>query len=135
MVRDDLELVGEDLQGDQPPTDRSALAEDLRRLQKQEGELVEDRNRSEIRVRDAERGLNKARARQEGRANTPGSAVTLAALTRLRQSGDVKGILGSLGELTAPKDPSHEEALANALGAGLRSIVVTDDDVAAKCIS
>jgi len=135
MVRDDLELVGEDLQGDQPPTDRSALAEELRRLQKQEGELVEDRNRSEIRVRDAERDLNKARARQEGRANTPGSAVTLAALTRLRQSGDVKGILGSLGELTAPKDPSHEEALANALGAGLRSIVVTDDDVAAKCIS
>jgi len=135
MVRDDLELVGEDLQGDQPPTDRSSLAEELRRLQKQEGELVEDRNRSEIRVRDAERGLNKARARQEGRASTPGSAVTLAALTKLRQSGDVKGILGSLGELTAPKDPSHEEALANALGAGLRSIVVTDDDVAAKCIS
>ena len=135
MIRDDLELVGEDLQGDQPPTDRSSLAEELRRLQKQEGELVEDRNRSEIRVRDAERGLNKARARQEGRASTPGSAVTLAALTKLRQSGDVKGILGSLGELTAPKDPSHEEALANALGAGLRSIVVTDDDVAAKCIS
>ena len=135
MVRDDLELVGEDLQGDQPQTDRSSLAEELRRLQKQEGELVEDRNRSEIRVRDAERGLNKARARQEGRASTPGSAVTLAALTKLRQSGDVKGILGSLGELTAPKDPSHEEALANALGAGLRSIVVTDDDVAAKCIS
>ena len=135
MVRDDLELVGEDLQGDQPTIDRSSLAEELRRLQKQEAELVGDRDRSEISVRDAERDLNKARARQEGRANTPGSAVTLAALTRLRQSGDVKGILGSLGELTAPKDPSHEEALANSLGAGLRSIVVSDDDVAAKCIS
>ena len=135
MVRDDLELVGEDLQSDQPKTDRSSLAEELRRMQRQETELVGDRDRSEIRVRDAERDLNKARARQEGRANTHGSAVTLAALSKLRQSGDVKGILGSLGELTAPKDSSHEEALANALGAGLRSIVVTDDDVAAKCIS
>ena len=135
MVRDDLELVGEDLQGDQPEKDRGSLAEELRRLQKQEAELVGDRDRSELRVRDAERELNKARARQEGRSGTPGSAVTLAALTKLRQSGDVKGILGSLGELTAPKDPAHEEALANALGAGLRSIVVTDDDVAAKCIA
>ena len=135
MVRDDLELVGEDLQSDQPTTDRSSLAEELRRMQRQEAELAGDRDRSEIRVRDAERDLNKARARQEGRANNHGSAVTLAALVKLRQSGDVKGILGSLGELTAPKDPSHEEALANAFGAGLRSIVVTDDDVAAKCIS
>ncbi|MEO2179594.1 MAG: AAA family ATPase, partial [Candidatus Poseidoniia archaeon] len=135
MVRDDLELVGEDLQSDQPTTDRSSLAEELRRMQRQEAELAGDRDRSEIRVRDAERDLNKARARQEGRANNHGSAVTLAALVKLRQSGDVKGILGSLGELTAPKDPSHGEALANAFGGGLRSIVVTDDDVAAKCIS
>jgi len=135
IVRDDLELVGEDLQSDEPQADRGSLAGELRRLQKHEGELAEDRDRSEIKVRDAERDLNKARARQEGRANTPGSAVTLAALTRLRQSGEIHGIMGSLGELTAPKDPAHEEALSNALGGGLRSIVVTDDDVAAKCIS
>ncbi|MEE3232401.1 MAG: AAA family ATPase, partial [Candidatus Thermoplasmatota archaeon] len=135
IVRDDLELVGEDLQSDEPQADRGSLAEELRRLQKQEGELAEDRDRSEIKVRDTERDLNKARARQEERANTPGSAVTLAALTRLRQNGEIHGIMGSLGELTAPKDPAHEEALSNALGGGLRSIVVTDDDVAAKCIS
>mgnify|MGYP001162294345 FL=1 len=135
FIRDDLELVGEDLQSDEPQADRGSLAGELRRLQKQEGELAEDRDRSEIKVRDAERELNKARARQEERANTPGSAVTLAALTRLRQSGEIHGIMGSLGELTAPKDPAHEEALSNALGGGLRSIVVTDDDVAAKCIS
>jgi len=135
FIRDDLELVGEDLQSDEPQADRGSLAGELRRLQKQEGELAEDRDRSEIKVRDAERELNKARARQEERANTPGSAVTLAALIRLRQSGEIHGIMGSLGELTAPKDPAHEEALSNALGGGLRSIVVTDDDVAAKCIS
>ena len=79
--------------------------------------------------------MSRARARQEERTKSPGSAITLAALARLRQSGEIRGILGSLGELTAPKDDSHEESLAIALGGGLRSIVVSDDDVAAKCIA
>tara|TARA_Y100001970_G_scaffold237599_1_gene298184 strand:+ start:12 stop:3143 length:3132 start_codon:yes stop_codon:yes gene_type:complete len=135
MVRDDLELVGEDLQSENPQEDRTSLAEELRRLQKQESELAEDRDRAETRVRDSERELSRARVRQEERTKAPGSAITLAALAKLRQSGEIKGILGSLGELTAPKDNSHEEALAVALGGGLRSIVVNDDDVAAKCIA
>jgi len=135
MVRDDLELVGEDLQSDNPGEDRTSLAEELRRLQKQESELAADRDRSEAKVRESERELSRARARQEERTKSPGSAITLAALARLRQSGEIRGILGSLGELTAPKDDSHEESLAIALGGGLRSIVVSDDDVAAKCIA
>ena len=60
--------------------------------------------------------------------------MTIAALSKLRESGEISGILGTLGELTAPKNPSHEEALATALGNGLRSIVVRDDEVASKCI-
>ena len=135
MVRDDLELVGEDLQSENPQEDRTSLAEELRRLQKQESGLATDRERAENKVRESERELNRARARQEERTKAPGSAITLAALAKLRQSGEIKGILGSLGELTAPKNDSHEQSLAVALGAGLRSIVVTDDDVAAKCIA
>ena len=135
MVRDDLELVGEDLQSENPQEDRTYLAEELRRLQKQESGLATDRERAENKVRESERELNRARARQEERTKAPGSAITLAALAKLRQSGEIKGILGSLGELTAPKNDSHEQSLAVALGAGLRSIVVTDDDVAAKCIA
>lgn len=135
MVRDDLELLGEDLRDSDGDTDRSSLADEYRRLQKQEKELRTDRDRSETRLRDAERDLSKARARQEARSSAPGSALTLAALTKLRESGQISGILGSLGELTSPKDPAHEEALATALGNGLRSIVVRDDEVAAKCIA
>jgi len=135
MVRDDLELIGEDLRGSEGESDRGSLADDFRRLQKQESELRADRDRSETRLRDAERNLSKAKARQEARSSAPGSALTLAALSRLRESGQISGILGSLGELTSPKDPAHEEALATALGNGLRSIVVRDDEVAAKCIA
>ena len=134
MIRDDLDLVGEDIHNSEPESDRSSLADDLRRLQKQESELRTDRDRAEIRLRDAERELSKARARQEARSSAPGSAITIAALTKLRESGQISGILGTLGELTSPKDPSHEEALATALGNGLRSIVVRDDEVAAECI-
>ena len=134
MVRDDLELLGEDLRDSDADTDRSSLADEYRRLQKQEKELRTDRDRAETRLRDAERDLSKARARQEARSSSPGSALTLAALTKLRESGQISGILGSLGELASPKDPAHEEALATALGNGLRSIVVRDDEVAAKCI-
>jgi len=134
MIRDDLELVGSEIRESGPDSDRSSLADDLRKLQKQEAELRSDRDRAEIKLRDAERELSKAKARQEARSSAPGSAVTIAALTKLRESGQISGILGTLGELTAPKDASHEEALATALGNGLRSIVVRDDEVAAKCI-
>ena len=134
LNRDDLTLVGEEIQGGGGQVDRTALANELQRLTKQEIGLREDRDRSEVKARDAEVELAKARARQEAKANRPGSAITIAALTKLRQSGEIKGILGTLGELCSPKDAAHEDALALALGNGLRSIVVTNDEVAAECI-
>ena len=134
LTRDDLTLVGEEIQGSGGQVDRTALANELQRLTKQEIELRGDRDRSEVKARDAEVELAKARARQEAKANRPGSAITIAALTKLRQSGEIKGILGTLGELCSPKDADHEDALALALGNGLRSIVVTNDEVAADCI-
>ena len=135
LTRDDLELMGEEIQNGGEIIDRTHLANELQRLTKQEIELREDRDRSEIKARDADLALAKARARQEAKANRPGSAITIAALSKLRQSGEIKGILGTLGELCSPKESIHEEALALALGNGLRSIVVDNDEVAAKCIN
>jgi len=135
LERDDHALMGEDLEESTPDVSRDSLAKDLMSLQKQEKSLVEDRDRAESKLRAAEMSLAKARARQETRSSTPGSAFTLAALSKLRESGEIHGILGTLGELATPKDPSHEEALSFAYGGGLRSIVVTSDHVASKCIS
>jgi len=134
LNRDDLELLGEEIKDSGSGVDRTYLANELQRLTKQEVNLREDRDRAQNKVRDAEIALTKARARQEARANRPGSAITIAALSKLRQSGEIKGILGTLGELCSPKESIHEDALALALGNGLRSIVVTDDEVAAECI-
>ena len=134
LERDDQELLGEDLEDANPETDRDSLARELTSLQKQEKNLVEDRDRAETKLRNTERGLAKARARQETRSSRPGSALTIAALSKLRESGDIHGILGTLGELASPKDPAHEEALSFAFGGGLRSIIVSSDHVASKCI-
>ncbi len=135
LERDDHALMGEDLEEIRPDISRDSLAKDVISLQKQEKSLVEDRDRAESRLRAKEMDLAKARARQETRASSPGSAFTLAALSKLRESGEIHGILGTLGELATPKDPSHEEALSFAFGGGLRSIVVTSDHVASKCIA
>jgi len=135
LERDDQELLGQDLQEGSPETDRESLAKEMMSLQRQERTLVEDRDRAESKLRNAETDLAKARARQEARSSRPGSAFTLAALSKLRESGEIHGILGTLGELATPKDPAHEEALSFAFGGGLRSIVVTSDHVASKCIA
>ncbi|MCH1592025.1 MAG: hypothetical protein L7R66_03425, partial [Candidatus Thalassarchaeaceae archaeon] len=135
LERDDHSLMGEDLEDSSPDTNRESMAKELMSLQKQERALVDDRDRAESRLRNAETGLAKAKARMEARSSAPGSAHTLAALSRLRESGEIHGILGTLGELATPKDPSHEEALSFAFGGGLRSIVVTSDHVASKCIA
>ena len=106
MIKDDLELIGNDIHENGPESDRSSLADDLRNLQKQESELRLDRDRAEIRLRDAERELSKAKARQEAQViDSWVSSHYHAALTRLRESGQISGILGTLGELTSPKDP------------------------------
>ena len=40
-----------------------------------------------------------------------------------------------MSELCTPKDKRDEEALAYAMGGGMNSIVVRDDETAASCIS
>ena len=135
LDRDDQQLLGEDLTETDPTENRDKLAIDLIEIQKQEKILVDDRDRAESRLRESERSLTKARARQEAQSSRPGSELTLAALKKLRDSGEINGILGTLGELASPKNSSYEEALSFAYGGSLRSIIVEDDGVASKCIS
>ena len=135
LDRDDQQLLGEDLTESNPIENRDKLATDLIEIQKQEKILVEDRDRAESRLRESERSLTKARARQEAQSARPGSELTLTALKKLRDSGEIRGILGTLGELASPKNSTYEQALSFAFGGSLRSIIVEDDGVASKCIS
>ena len=65
LERDDQSLMGEDLEDSSPDTNRDSLAKELMSLQKQERSLVDDRDRAESKLRNAEMGLAKAKARME----------------------------------------------------------------------
>lgn len=135
LSRDDLHLVGEDLQVDTPEHDRGSLAEELTRLQKEERTLMDQGEQVEHKLREAERELNRKQLDVENKSGARAvQAQAVSAILSLRDGGEVRGILGPLGELCAPKDGSHDEALAYALGGGMNSIVVRDDEVAASCI-
>ena len=135
LTRDDLQLVGEDLQGDSGENDRSQMAEELTRLQRQERTLMEQTEEVERKVREAERSLARAQGEMENKSGSKaGLAQAVSAVMSLKDSGQVQGILGPLGQLCEPKDTEHEEALAFALGGGMNSIIVRDDETAATCI-
>jgi len=135
LSRDDLHLVGEDLQVDAPEHDRGSLAEELTRLQKEERTLMDQGEQVENKLREAERELNRKQLDVENKSGSrAGQAQAVSAILSLRDRGEVRGILGPLGELCVPKDEAHDEALAYALGGGMNSIVVRDDEVAASCI-
>ena len=135
LTRDDLQLVGEDLQVEDGENDRSQLAEELTRLQRQERTLMDQTEDIERQVREAERSLARAQGEMENKSGSKaGLAQAVSAVMSLKDSGEVQGILGPLGQLCEPKDAEHEEALAFALGGGMNSIIVRDDETAATCI-
>ena len=136
LNRDDLLLQGEELDSNAPEQDRTKLAQELAKIQRQERGLLDDVQRSEEQLRDAEMALVRARGELENRSgSTAGMARAVKAVLNLRDSGEVRGILGSMSELCAPKDSRDEEALAYSMGGGMNSIVVRDDETAAQCIS
>ena len=135
LTRDDQQLIGEDLQIGDGNNDRGQLAEELTRLQREERTLMEQTEDVERQVRESERSLARAQGEMENKSGAKaGLAQAVSAVMSLKDSGQVQGILGPLGQLCEPKDAEHEEALAFALGGGMNSIIVRDDETAATCI-
>ena len=136
LARDDLLLQGEDLEEEAPAQDREALGAEVSRLQRQERQLLDDAEICRETLRAAETALARARGELENRSGARASmAQAVQAVIKLRDSREIQGILGSLSELCAPKDKAHEEALAYAMGGGMNSIVVSNDEVADRCIT
>lgn len=132
---DELEMELEELEDAAPVDDRQALATEWQQLQTSERKLVEEQQMLERRLRDTSRALDLARDKMERSSGSRGGvAQAVQGILQLRDSGEIRGILGTVAELAAPHDPSHEAALATAAGGGLQSIIVQDDSVAQQCI-
>ena len=73
-------MVGEDLQSGEDKTDRTQLAEEITRLQREERSLMDEFEGIERKVREAERSLARAQGEME---NGSGSKAGLAPLWHL----------------------------------------------------
>ena len=130
----ELELRGEELGGDDPDKDKKDLSKKLMAAQSSEAKLAEESRVIEAKLRDTERKLISTRSEMENRVGGKGLAGGAAAVIGARDRGELRGVIGTIAELCAPKDSTHEDALAAAIGGGMTSIVVEDDEVAAKAI-
>ncbi len=130
----ELDLQIEAMNDEAPEFDREALAKALVDAQRAESQLSEDRSRVEVKLREAERSLSLAKAEMEQKSGAKGLAGGASAVIGARDRGELDGIIGTIAELCAPKDATHEVALATAIGAGMASVVVDTDEDAAKAI-
>lgn len=124
----------EELSDEAPEYDRNALAQQLTDAQRAESQLAEDRTRIEVKLREAERALNLAKTEMEQKSGAKGLAGGASAVLAARDNQELRGIIGTVAELCAPKDSAHEVALATAIGAGMASVVVETDQDAANAI-
>ena len=128
------EHEGQELKANAPDQDRSKLAEKLHQAQRAETRLVEETQAVETHLRETERKLSSAKAEMENRAGARGMAGGAAAVLAARDRGELTGIIGTVAELCEPRDASHTDALATAIGGGMTSVVVDNDEVAARAI-
>ena len=135
LARDDLKLQGEELNEDAPEFDRTELSKQIIDKQRAEKQLTDEAEAVENKLRETERSLVRARAEMDNKSGSKaGMALAVKSLLERRDRGDQRGILGTISELAAPSDSSHEEALATAIGGAMNSVVVENDEVAAECI-
>ena len=135
LAHDDLQLQLEELGDSNAGNDRTALGEELRKAQSAEKKLIEESTAVNNRLQDAERKLAAARTELDRRSGSNGMAPGAAAVMAARDRGELKGIIGTISELCAPKDASHADALATAVGGGMNSVVVENDQVAAEAMA
>ncbi|RJU85512.1 MAG: chromosome segregation protein SMC [Candidatus Poseidoniales archaeon] len=135
LTCDDIKIQAEDLGELNPENDRTALANELRNAQSAEKRLIDESSAVDKRLQDAERRLSSARTELDKRSGSNGMAPGAAAVMAARDRGELKGIIGTISELCAPKDSSHSDALATAVGGGMNSVVVESDQVAAEAMA
>ena len=133
---DELVIEGEELAESDPEVDRTSMAKELTTLQREETRLSEEATAVETRLRETERKLVVARSELESRSGSrDGMARAVRSVLELRDSGQIRGILGTISEMCSPKESAHEEALATAVGGGMNSIIVETDQIAHDCMA
>ena len=135
LAYDDLQLQIEDLGDSNPDNDRTALASELRSAQSAEKKLIDESSTVNKHLQEAQRKLTAARTELDKRSGSNGMSSGAAAVMAARDRGELKGVIGTISELCAPKNSAHADALATAVGGGMNSVVVENDQMAAEAMS
>ena len=130
----EIEIQEDELKDEAPQFDREALSKRLVEAQNAEAKLVEEIAIIESKLRDSERKLFTARQEMESKSGSKGLVGGASSVITARDKGELSGIIGTIAELCAPKNPSHENALGTAIGGGMTSVVVESDEDAARAI-
>ena len=106
----ELDIRLQELAEDAPEYDREALARQLVEAQRAEAQLAEDRTRIEVRLREAERALNLAKAEMEQKSGAKGLAGGASAVLAARDNQALQGIIGTVAELCAQRQCSRSRS-------------------------
>ncbi|MGQ9583134.1 MAG: chromosome segregation protein SMC [Thermoplasmatota archaeon] len=101
----------------------------------EEAKLLKSGRELEERVRELRRRWEQLRAEAEAAASVQkGYTAAVEAVLDARDRGELRGIHGTIAELATVR-PEHETALGVAAGGRMQSIVVEDDEAAARAIN
>jgi chromosome segregation protein len=116
-------------------TSRKDLQTDYQSRKSEEEKLVKLGRELEERVRELRRRWEQLRAEAAAAANVQkGYTAAVEAVLEARDKGELKGIHGTIAELATVRS-EYEAALTVAAGGRMQSIVVDDDEAAARSIN
>ncbi len=112
---------------------RKEVERRLFELRKAHAEFSQQNEDIENRIRRLQRELAELQAKQDAAARFGGGGRAVDDILAARDSGQIRGIVGTVAELASVAE-DYQMALETAAGASLQAIVVEDDSVAAQCI-
>jgi len=133
----DIEFDLKNLRGEAKTTvtSRKDLQTDYSTKKAEEEKLVKLGRELEEKVRELRRRWEQLRAEAAAVANVQkGYTAAVESVLEARDKGELKGVVGTIAELASVKN-EYESALTVAAGGRMQSIVVDDDEAAARAIN
>ena len=115
------------------PISYDDLSKKILNLKKEESDLEGQESQLKLILEKRTAEYNKLSAEKRVSDSVNGTSEAVSRILSLRDSGQIKGIRGTVAEL-AKVDEGYETALSVAAGGKMQAIIVDDDAVAAKCI-
>ena len=113
---------------------KGELDRELYRIMNDEKKLVKEIQNLEHRIRTAQMEYSRRKAEADAHEHmSHGYARSVNLILEARDTGDLKGIVGTVSELLSVED-EHQTAISIAAGGKLQAVVVENDDTAAKAI-